>query len=305
MTNEAADHMAGTFAFYHGQLAAVDELSSRFPDLGGRFRQAQAVFDVRFVSAVRNIDAILSAEMSAWSAGGRDAILSSLSDRLDFSETTQPDAEAAVSEIERRAEGDVPSPYLETLLVYDPRFIAQPAEEMVRGYRETFRTQDHPKSKGVDFQIEIPTSWSVSDGRRPNVIAVFESENGRGLESALLMVKELPVDPVELQGVTGADLIGEGFAEAGGGTLLGATPIRLDGLEGWRAAYELEERAMDRVIRLRTVNYTVLFQNYFVMVQCMVGEDPESSSDMEGRIERFIPLFELIAASLVVQSRWE
>lgn len=56
-----------------------------------------------------------------------------------------------------------------------------------------FRTQGHPKAKGVDFQVRYPASWRPAEGERPNIIQKFVSENGRGLESIMLVVKDIPL----------------------------------------------------------------------------------------------------------------
>ena len=98
------------------------------------------------------------------------SVESTLSD-LNADQISLQDAVTYLDEIEARAEGNIPSPILQTLLTY--QFENKPVEEYIRGFKATYRTKKHPKSKGLDFQIEVPQSWSSSEGRRPNIIQLF------------------------------------------------------------------------------------------------------------------------------------
>ena len=307
MTNEGFDHMAGTYGFYIGQAYSVEALAERFPDLRGRLSRAQASFDAEFAASVRNIDAILTAESRTWPNGAREELTEAVRSQLDLSTITRADADAFAEEVERRASGEIPSPYLETFLIYRPDFFERPAEEFFRAYRKTFRTGDHPKSKGVDFQVEYPISWASAEGRRPNVIAMFTSENGRGLETVSLIVIELPVDAAELEGATGQEMLDAELLQMfvpSSGRVLSAVPIRLDRLEGGKLTFTLEERYLDQTVMGRTAAYAVLYQNKLIVIQGSVGGVAQVGGDVEARFEKFAPLFDQIANSLVVQSQW-
>lgn len=304
MTNEGANHMVSTFGFYAGQSRAVEGLARMYPDLAVDLRRAAAQFDLAFGRSVSNIDAVLQAELPSWEAS-REVLLGQIAEQVDPSGFSRAQAEASVVELEARARGEIPSPFLETLLIYHPDFIRHPSEELVRGYRETYRTGDHPKAKGVDFQVEVPRSWAHEEGRRPNVIVAYESQNGRGPAYINLMVKDIPVEE-DLSGLTWDDVMGEGPVGGmgpPGSEELAVERIVLDGLPGEKSTYSLEVARLDQTVYGLGATYAVLYEGKFIMLHCMVGDDaPDGLPDL---FERYEPLFDLIANSLVIQSRWE
>jgi hypothetical protein len=80
------------------------------------------------------------------------------------------------------------------ILLLPSTLLAQPVapvREFIDGGRTTFSTNDHPKTKGVNFTIAYPNSWAAAEGDRPNIVQKFTSEAGRGLEMAVIVTNDL------------------------------------------------------------------------------------------------------------------
>ena len=214
------DDLGRALGFLLGQRITLGRVKAEFPDMAVRARQAEAEFNLSFGAAEAEIRKALQGMMGEEYPRFVAQAESQLQTALASRPVTRETAGNFIAEVEARAKGRLPSPVFETLLTYE--FMGRPSVEFARGYKRVFRTAGHPKAKGVDFQISYPASWRRSEGERPNIIQKFVSENGRGLEMAMLMVKDLPTPPGYK--VTRADLDNlfsekelRGMVPAGGG----------------------------------------------------------------------------------------
>jgi hypothetical protein len=55
-----------------------------------------------------------------------------------------------------------------------------------------FNGSGHAKSKGLEFTIKTPKSWTMKEGDRPNIVQKFRSENGNGSAQVVIISKSLP-----------------------------------------------------------------------------------------------------------------
>ncbi len=302
MTNQGFDDMAGTYFFYETQFMLVESYSAKFPSLANELNRAQVAFDTKFLDSIRNIDAILTIENRPWKSTKTeklDEIARIVT--LTAKRATQEDARKLAVEISNKATGVIPSPYLETLLIYKPDFIRIPSEEFLSGYKRPLKTQN---SSLVNLELFYPASWRASDGRRVTTLASITSENGRGLENIIVAVKELPYS--ESKQFTSTEktqiLAKESLRKylGSGAVILTAAPIKLDGLDGTSISFESEQLQLDIRLKMRSVLYVVLFRNKLIFIQCLVGSSPGEESKLSARYAKFGPLFRLVANSLVV-----
>lgn len=309
ISGAAADDMIRTYSFYIAQATAVQEFSLKFPELAPELSRAQARFDMAFKTSVENIDSILTKETARWAAL-KPTILENMRNLIVSSNVTQAQARELAREVSSRAEGKIQSPFLETLLIYHPVFLRNPSEIMTQGYKRTFQSNGHPKAKGVHFQIDYPASWKAREGERPNILSKFVSENGRGFESVMLTVKELPISGGKK--ISDAD-IQDLFSDDGVKFLLGlprdarfisSARIKLEGLPGAMVNYEWEGQRLDMVFRTRNLTFITLFNDKLIFIDCGVIATKGQTHEIETRIKRLEPLFKLIANSLMVRDRW-
>lgn len=226
---------------------------------------------------------------------------------LSTQQLNQEVAARFITEVESRARGEMPSPILETLLTY--QFMDWPTKEFMLGYNRVFRTKNHPKAKGVDFQIRYPISWLPEEGERPNTIQTFTSENGRGLEMFLLMVKDIPL-PLGYT-LTEQDL-DDFFVESElkkmvpeGAKHVSAKTIVLDNHKGAMIIYDHIGQRLDIAITSRTLHFITILGGKMIWVSCYVSVLPGEESELQERFNRFEPLFKMIANSFIIQEQYK
>jgi hypothetical protein len=181
------------YGYCMGQKFRIEQIRQKFPEIADQARIAQLEFELVFKSSYENIENELRKLLGdKWDAY-KSQLSTMATDTFEPSRFSEQDARAFVTEVSLRAKGEISSPVLETLLTYHPDFQSNPAEEYVRGFVETYRTKNHPKAKGVDFQIQYPKSWEAKEGQRPNVVQIITSKNGRGFDDIALTVKDIPI----------------------------------------------------------------------------------------------------------------
>ena len=312
LTDAVVRDIVHTYGFYLGQSFSLDAIEEKFPDISAQTRIAKLQFDARFSSSITNMDAVLTRKNGEWSKAKtnlREKIAATLG-----GQTLNPDsAKEFVETVTKRAKGEIPSPVIETLLTFQPSYIAKPASEFLDGFEARFTSDGSGKSKGVRFHLDYPRSWSSADGNRPNIVRKLVSQNGRGFEMIMVVVKSLSLPPG--QKLTDKD-IEEMVAEVAtpkelkemlpdGASFVSGGPLRLDGRPGFYQKYSLKQQRLDFTFSSIAVSYTVYYQTSIIQIQCQVSSEAKEEQSLEQRFERFEPLFKLVANSFVIQSQWK
>lgn len=306
MSNEAAEEMKKTYFFYMGQVYSVKLFSEKFPDLSTKFKIAQGNFDGEFGASIDNIDSILSIETTQWTELKQE-VFKEIKQFADSSnQTNYSQALKSLDNINSRAKGDIPSPFLETLLTYNPAFLKQPEQEFLGKYVRVFSTKEHPKSKGVDFQISYPKSWKAKEGKRPNVITLIDSENGRGLEDVILAVKELPIAERKLsvkeeKELFSPDIIKQMLPQ--NAKIVSSTPMKIDGLSSMAVVFDTEQIQLDFKLKSSCLFFITLYKNKLIFLQFYVTSLPNEEKNLILQFSKFEPLFRLMANSLLVNNQ--
>jgi len=307
MSNQAADDMAKTYAFCVGQQYSIEALEVRFPALEARLHRSQQRFESTFGSAVASIDAILSKENTHWNEGRRK-LLDELRTQIKVDEVSLEDAKVYATEVENRAEGEIPSPFLETLLIYNPKYLRAPADEFLAGYSKVMDLAGNPKAAGVSIRLQVPTSWRVKDGNHPRIVAVAISENGRG--DAMIMVQTIPlplaedvvVTESELEEIFGndsiKDILGKDFK------VISSKRTTLEALPSVTVECESRTSRLDLEICQRQTVHIILFKNKLIVLYCGVATPLASKNRLAGLFDNYSPLLKLIANSLVIREKW-
>lgn len=191
ITEALVKDIVHTISFRMGQESTLNMIRNRFPSLSTEGRIAEAKFNSEYKSAYDNIERILDNELSSW-GNIKGEIRNNSIKYLDYSNVTRQDAKDFLDKVENRASGNLESPVLETLLMFHPKYIESPRLLFTDDYTKEFRSKGMKKAKGVDLAIEYPSSWKAKEGRRPNVVQNFISDNGYGLDMALIIIKSFP-----------------------------------------------------------------------------------------------------------------
>jgi hypothetical protein len=300
--------LSKTLGFIKGQAFTLNKIANEYPSLAPDVQKAEAGFLAVFGTAEKNIKSALQIILKDKYDVYETQMTEQLSKALSKQTIDLQTANAFLKEVESRSKGKVPSPILETLLTY--QFKDRPFDEFSGNYTKVFRTKDHPKAKGVDFQIRYPASWQKKEGERPNVIQKFTSENGRGLDTFLLMVMKIPDLPADYK-ATDKEL-DEFFTETemkgmipDNSHYISGKPIEIENHKGGMMIYDQTVQRLDLLLTMRCLQFVILRGNKMIFVQCMVGVTPGGESTLENRYSQLEPLFKMIANSLVIQEQYK
>ena len=319
-------HLNQTYGFLLGQKFTLTRIQREIPELSDQAARAQSKFDVLFSSPGENLEKTLAELFGDSWPELKVKIQKQIRDLLSKSNLTKKAAINFIGLVNNRGNGQVETPFLQILLMCDPQFQKNPIKEVVMGFKQTFRTKEHPKAKGLDFQIEYPRSWSAREGRRPNVIQFFKSSYGKGFISASIMTKDMLLEIgdeltsqelSQLNTSSGAkEIASQLFSEANLREMarsmgmnnvrdIGAKRMVLDRWPGAMIEFVGEQQRLNFTVTMYNRIYFALYKNYMVFLQCQVAKWPsDHESAFKKRIAKYAPLFHWMANSLVIQSQY-
>lgn len=104
------------------------------------------------------------------------------------------EAKSMLASLEPRLNGEIEPAVLSFLLAASTPNLRDPSWEMRQGWKSEYRTDEHPKAKGVRLHIQVPRSWKAEEGRRPNIVQKWTSQGGQGLNTVLVQIKSAEPD---------------------------------------------------------------------------------------------------------------
>jgi len=299
--------LSRTLGFIMGQRYSLNLIKAKYPNLVLQAQVAESEFESSFSNDEKNIKYAIQEILKEEYPEFLEMLEKQINNLVPSLHFNQEVAANFIAEVKSRARGEIPSPILETLLTY--QFIDWPTEEFTLGYNRVFRTKNHPKAKGVDFQIRYPISWLPEEGERPNTIQTFTSENGRGLEMFLLMVKDIPL-PLGYT-LTEQDL-DDFFVESElkkmvpeGAKHVSAKTIVLDNHKGAMIIYDHIGQRLDIAITSRTLHFITILGGKMIWVSCYVSALSGEESELKERFNRFEPLFKMIGNTFIIQEQYK
>ena len=181
--------------------------------------------------------------------------------------------------------------------------------EFNNGNKKTFSTNGHAKSKSVFMTFDYPSSWQGEEGKRPNILQQVTSKNGRGFELCNLLIKNIDL-PAGYK-VTKSD-IDELFDSSDlisfvpeGGTLLSGGRTSIDGQPAAWVSYSSDINRAGIQLRTIWLSFPVYYDKKLIVFNCSVGGGADTPLDtLKVRYKEFVPLFQLMANSIVIQSKW-
>ncbi len=302
------EDLSKAYGFCIGQNYSLDRISTEFTDLSLEVQKSRLEFNSSFKSSFAEIENILKKNFSTkWSDFQRQ-MKKQINSSLATTRLTKDQAISFIHQVRARAKGEIESPVLEILLINNPTFKNCPEKEFLEGFTKSFRTKNHYKSKGVDFEIKFPMSWAIKEGIRPNVIKLLTSENGHGFDSIVLMVKEIPIEDnysiseEELDYLFSKDVLKEMIPS--GGKYISSKPITLDRQKGAMLIFQQDMQRMDLTLRMRALHFITIYKNKMIFIQCMTGLQKEKAHLLEKRFLKMKQLFWLVGNSFVIHSQY-
>ncbi len=307
--------------FLMGQKSTLNRIKHDYPDLNIKAVKAELMFEGAFGQAENNILREFKKEL-------KDKFLSYIANIQDKSEailqSQQINREMAVQfiqDVESRSKGEISPSILKTILHY--HYLDSPQNELQDGFYSLFSTKGHNKAKGIDFQLELPRSWGQKEGKRPNIIQYFNAGfEDRGV-SALIMVLEIDPNDLsigeyrKLKSLDGCkDLAEDYFTPDGlreiamgcGLSNIRSYQSRRISLDRWPGALIEYVGEGERVGVRRTLYnrmYMAIYTNYYIFLQCYMSyANSPTDALIQDDKRRFVPIFDYIANSIVINSQY-
>lgn len=197
-TDEAGKGFAGTYGFILSQESSLERITQQYPELAAAAKRAKLRFDVKFGNVKSKLEArlpsLLGQELYKKLAGAlQKEMVNQSKEKIDLEAAQQ-----FIADVETRATGDIPSPYLEYLLA--ARYLDKPTKEFTDGWTTKFKTAHNEKSAGVDLIMEVPKSWKAEDDSdRPHILQTWVSRNYKVTEMIALEIEDAEFTDAEVK----------------------------------------------------------------------------------------------------------
>lgn len=297
--------MSRTYGYYIGQTFYLDSIQKKYPYLKNDVFLAKNEFDLKFSTSLKEIEQNFSKNMTTkqWDEYKLN-IKNKIQEQVNNNNITQQDSLNFIQEVKSRATGNIESPVIETLLIFNPNYQKNPISELGDNFYQKYNSKNNLKAKGVDFSVRVPKSWKSQEANRPNIIRKFTSNNGYLIEdtfaeSIMLLVQDLPF---EVNSLTKQD-VNDYCNELPENTILrDCKSTKLENLPLIIQRMKINLSRVESSMTMELVQYTIFFKNKLVMIQGQVGtmNDKVSEKELLDRFEKFKPIFNYVANSLVI-----
>ena len=301
--------MSRTYGYYIGQTYTLDNIKKKYPNLQNEIFLIKNDFDLKYLKSIKDIEQFFTKNMSKkqWSdlqKMVKDGIKKQLNTNISYEESLE-----AIQVVKARIKGDIESPVIETLLMFNPNYQKNPIEELNDKFIQTYNSKDNPKAKGVDFSVKVPKSWKSQEANRPNIVRKFTSNNGyiiedTFIENIMILVYDLPIEVKKLtsQDVTDVcnDIPENSVLRECKATTLENLPVVVQRLK-------LNMKRSENCMNMEVVQYNVFYKNKMIIIQGQVGTMNEKISEktLLERFEKFKPVFNYVANSLMISNLYK
>jgi hypothetical protein len=308
ITNAVAKEATLAYGYYLGQQRSLEKIAEKYPELALKSLVAEKAFASSFGDAVREIDRQMKNTIPDEWRKIKDQLKLQVANLASRNALTVTQAEQFTLEVVDRADGNIQSPVLETFLTFSPRYQEHPSEEFTDGYRQQYYNDGSGKAKGLAYQLQAPKSWKLVEGNRPNIATKFVSQNGRGITTFMVIVKRLGLgagetitmkDVEELRNEDDIlDFLPKGATFGSSGTMI------LEDQPGFWISYKMTMSRFEYSMDMQVIAYNLFYSDYMIQMQGQVGQDSGTSIDISKAFNRFRPLFNLVANSLVLPTSY-
>ena len=301
--------MSRTYGYYIGQTYTLDNIKKKYPNLQNEIFLIKNDFDLKYLKSIKDIEQFFTKNMSKkqWSdlqKMVKDGIKKQLNTNISYEESLE-----AIQVVKARIKGDIESPVIETLLMFNPNYQKNPIEELNDKFIQTYNSKDNPKAKGVDFSVKVPKSWKSQEANRPNIVRKFTSNNGyivedTFMENIMLGVYDLPIEVKKLTSQDVTDVCNDIPENS---VLRDCKEAILENLPAVVKRFKLNMKRLENSMNMEVVQYNVFYKNKMIIIQGQVGTMNEKISEktLLERFEKFKPVFNYVANSLMISNLYK
>ena len=301
--------MSRTYGYYIGQTYTLDNIKKKYPNLQNEIFLIKNDFDLKYLKSIKDIEQFFTKNMSKkqWSdlqKMVKDGIKKQLNTNISYEESLE-----AIQVVKARIKGDIESPVIETLLMFNPNYQKNPIEELNDKFIQTYNSKDNPKAKGVDFSVKVPKSWKSQEANRPNIVRKFTSNNGyiiedTFIENIMILVYDLPIEVKKLTSQDVTDVCNDIPENS---VLRDCKEAILENLPAVVKRFKLNMKRLENSMNIEIIQYNIYFKNKVIMIQGQVGAMNEKISEktLLERFEKFKPVFNYVANSLMINNLYK
>ncbi len=301
--------MSRTYGYYIGQTYTLDNIKKKYPNLQNEIFLIKNDFDLKYLKSIKDIEQFFTKNMSKkqWSdlqKMVKDGIKKQLNTNISYEESLE-----AIQVVKARIKGDIESPVIETLLMFNPNYQKNPIEELNDKFIQTYNSKDNPKAKGVDFSVKVPKSWKSQEANRPNIVRKFTSNNGyiiedTFIENIMILVYDLPIEVKKLTSQDVTDVCNDIPENS---VLRDCKEAILENLPVVVQRLKLNMKRLENSMNMEVVQYNVFYKNKMIIIQGQVGTMNEKISEktLLERFEKFKPVFNYVANSLMISNLYK
>jgi len=309
ISNALAKNIGQAYGFYLGQNYSLNEISKKYPSISGLAFVAEKEFSATFKASIEGMDALMTKYAKNEWDKTKEQSFNQIASSINIDQISETQARQFVELVRERAKGNIESPVIETLLLFKSGYEKNPEREFLNGYKYKYSTNGVGKAKGVAFSIESPKTWVAKEGNRPNIVQKFVSENGRGLELLLVLIKEVPLQPGEK--ITEKDLSEilnpkdmQDFIPDGG-VYLNSGKLSLENLPGFWVHFKMNMSRVRNTFGMETIMYAIFYKNKMIQIQGQVMTSINGEPAERGGLKKYEKLFDLMANSFVISNMYK
>jgi serine/threonine protein kinase len=304
-----AQELFNAHGFIVGQNFTLESIAKKFPDLANDVKISRLVFESSPLGGgADELDKILQQKVGEKWPETKEHMAKEISDLLVKQELTKNQAVDFVLEVRKRAKGNLQEETRSTLLSVNPKYQENPGLELNEGWKQTFRTKGHPKSKGVDFSLSFPSSWKKREGYRPNIIQVFQSGAGHGPILCNIMVKDLPLPAGykmtqdDIKEFFQTNELKEMVPE--GAIFVDAKSLFLEGAPAGMLVCDQIMQRLDVSLKIRSTQFITISNNVMIFIQFSLNQYPDSKESLDELQKKYLPTYREIANTLVINDKY-
>ncbi|WP_018402694.1 hypothetical protein [Marinobacter gelidimuriae] len=309
LSNALAKDIGQAYGFYLGQNYSLSKISKKYPSISGLAFIAEKEFSATFKSSIDGMDALMAKYAKNEWDKIKKQLTTQISSSINIDKISETQAHQFVELVRERVKGNIESPVIETLLLFKPGYNNDPEREFLDGFKYKYSTNGVGKAKNVAFSIESPKTWVAKEGNRPNIVQKFVSENGRGLELLLILIKEVPLQPGEK--ITEKDVLEilnpkdiQDFIPDGG-VYLNSGKLTLESLPGFWVHFKTNMSRVRSTVGMETIMYTIFYENKMIQIQGQVMTSINGDPADRGGFKKYEKLFDLMTNSLVIANMYK
>ena len=292
--------MAQAYGFVLGQEYSLSRIEKELPELKLGVELARAQFGATFPEIIAKLEVQLKQAMGEeLFQETRATLQTKLNATLGRQQITLEIAGNFLQQVKNRSRGEIESPILEYLLAV--RYALNPVGEYLDRFRQRYETDGTGKSQGLTLNLQMPRSWLGMHGERPHIVQKWVSENGTGMETILLDVRDG-------QGYRPTKKEMEEFVRSGdvrdtvpdGATYIASGNFTLEKQNGYWVQMSMPlERAGVKMYQ-RALLYQFFFRGKAIGIMCQAGGAENDKSKIDDAFKRVQPLCQQVLNSIVL-----